>query len=421
MRLFCFKTPIVSFLLLIVGLLTADASEPEHRIALVIGNGAYTHTGALPNPANDARLVGSRLALLGFETMIFVDLGGSRMRRALRSYSERLIDLGPNTIGLIYYAGHGVQIRENNYLIPVDAQINKESDAGIEAIHLADVLNLLFDAQNKLNVIILDACRNNPFKKKIHVSATRLAAFDAPVGTLVAFAAATGRAALDGAGTNSPYAEALSTALLDPGLKVEDTFKRVSERVYMATGKQQLPWITAAVHGDYYLATSNSTPQDAAEKNSMTVAAREARELASTEVVAGSVDDTLKGRIAYFIEWRFFAGDNGAQALGPDAYANKLDYYGKKDVPREEVLRDKAHYYLRWPNRRFALVRDTLQVQEVAPGVFDVTFRFKFDVENTKKRSVGLSDMKLGLRKMGHDFVILRQDEVIQKRTVTDD
>lgn len=395
------------------------AAEADHRIALVIGNGAYKNTGPLKNPASDARLIASRLKSLGFETMLFADLEGSQMRRAVRAYSERLMQLGPNTIGLIYYAGHGVQIRENNYLIPVDAEINKESDAGLEAIHLADVMNMLFDAQNKLNVIVLDACRNNPFKKKIQAASSGLAGFDAPVGTLVAFAAGAGSVAFDGDGSNSPYAEALAAALLDPALKVEDTFKRVSERVYVSTEKKQLPWITAAVHGEYFLA-SNAVPQVVAANDRAGHRAGVPRSLPPVPSdISNNIDPELEGRIAYFIEWRFFAGDNGAQKLGPEAYAERLDYYGEVSVPREKVLDDKLKYYQRWPNRRFSLVRNTLKVKEVAQDVLEVVFDFKFDVENATKRSVGLSTMKLGLLKDGGDFIIFSQNEEIRDRKIS--
>jgi hypothetical protein len=443
-------------LLLGLALLGAALLEPaaalsaEHRVALVIGNASYQMVPPLKNPIRDARLIADRLQKIGFETLYFTDVDGKQMRRAFRAYSEKLAAYGRDTIGLIFFAGHGIQVRENNYLLPTDADIRKESDAGLEAVHLADVLNAIFEAANKLNVVVLDACRDNPYRKAMRTAGTGLAGFEAPVGTLVSFSTGPGKVASDGE-TNSPFAVALAAALQDPGLKIEDAFKRVSEQVYATTSREQLPWYTTSVHGDFFLArketaevasaprpgpetntppTARTPPRTADPPGGATIAKEEAKPKAAPpaatrpgqEQAAARVPphSDLDGRIAFFIEWKFFGSDNGARRLGPESYAETLDYYGKRAVPRDQVLKDKNKYYERWPNRRFALHRDTLQITERGPGTYDVRFDFKFDVENETRQSVGSSTMSLGLRRAGNDFVILSQDETVRERKITD-
>jgi hypothetical protein len=403
----------------------------EARLALIIGNADYTNIPKLKNPTRDARLIAQSLSRIGFETLLHSNTRGSDMRKAIKAYSDKLVAYGRNTIGLIYYAGHGIQVRENNYLLPVDADLRKESDAGIEAIHLADVLNTLFEAENKLNIVILDACRDNPYRKAMRAASLGLAGFQAPVGTLVAYSTGPGMTASDGEGDNSPFALALAAALADPTLKIEDAFKKTSERVYTATSRDQLPWFTTSVHGDFFLGKPvNAQIADAGAKRSVpTVEGRRAggermegtpakQSVLGAEPGRQSTDAEIEGRIAFFIEWKFFGSDNGARRLGPESYAEVLDYYGKVAVPRDQVLKDKDAYYMRWPNRRFSLLRETLQIRQLTVGSYDVRFGFKFDVESEKRHSVGSSNMSLGLRRTGNDFVILWQDEVVTERNL---
>lgn len=428
------------FLTLAILFAPLHCAVAEGRVALVIGNSSYKHAPILKNPVADARLLADQLKLLGFDVLLHVDLDGAAMRRAIRIYSDRLTKSGPDSIGLIFYAGHGIQVRENNYLIPIDAELRKESAAGLEAVHLADVLNTLYEAANKLNIVILDACRDNPFRKSMKAASFGLAGFEAPLGTLVSYSTSPNKVASDGVGEHSPFAIALHESLQDPNLKIEDVLKRVSERVYSSTSRKQLPWHTTSVHGDYYLArirapetASSASPPagwdqahsklPSTSTNSPTSSTRTVNDAATDEGPISrpkSVTETIEGRIAYFIEWKFFGSDNGARRLGEDSYAETLDfYYGKASVARNEVLADKERYYKRWPNRRFSLDRETLRVDETQPGLFDVQFNFRFDVENERKHSEGNSTMALRLRRLGNDFIILAQDEIIREREIT--
>lgn len=392
------------------------AKEREHRVALVIGNSKYTTIPELRNPGSDARLIAAQLRRIGFETQEYVDADSKSMRRAVKLFSDTLSRKGRNTIGFVFYAGHGMQVRENNYLLPIDVEIKKESDLGLEVLHLADVLNALFEAENKLNIVVLDACRDNPLRRTLRTAGFGLAGFDAPVGTIVSYSTGPGKVAYDGAGDNSPFSAQLATAIADPALKIEDAFKRTSERVFEITQRRQLPWYTSAVHGEFFLAQSlplSSAPPD------RTVVGQAGTSRSPGD--SGGVAPGIQDRVAFYIDWKFFASDNGAKRLGPDAYEPLLRaYYGKRMVPREQVLLDKDKYYARWPNRRFSLLRDTLRVSEVEPGLYDVAFEFRFDVESDTRQSQGRSRMSLGLRRIGSDFVIAWQDEKISERTLID-
>ena len=146
--------------LLIVALLVPSASAHAlQRIALVIGNSAYEHTSKLKNPTNDAKLMAKTLKLLGFEVILQVNASQKTMKRAVSTYLRRIDESGPETIGLVYFAGHGLQVAGENFLIPIDAKIEREGDVGIEAVSASEVLSGMRLARNRLNIIILDACR----------------------------------------------------------------------------------------------------------------------------------------------------------------------------------------------------------------------------------------------------------------------
>lgn len=218
------------------------------RVALVIGNGRYADS-PLTNPSNDAKAVAGALEGLGFEVLEFHDLDQRGMKRAILSFGERL-DAG--SIGLFYYAGHGMQVQGRNYLIPIGAQITGEADTEIEAVDVAAVLAKMENAHNRLNIVILDACRNNPFARSWRSTAAGLAMIDAPNGTLVAYATSPGRVAADGEGANGVYTESLIKYVLTPGLRIEDVFKRVRTEVREKTSGAQIPWESSSLEGDFY-------------------------------------------------------------------------------------------------------------------------------------------------------------------------
>lgn len=235
-------------------------SPIERRVALVIGNGAYD-VGPLRNPTNDARDVAKALTQIGFEVIHKENLTQNEMKRAIRGFGEKLRGGG---VGLFYFAGHGIQVNGQNYLIPVGATINSEHEVEYESVDLGLVLAQMENAQNELNLLILDACRNNPFARSFRSSNRGLAPIIAPSGTLIAYATAPGSVASDGSGVNGLYTEALLVALRVPGLKIEDVFKRVRVALEEKTGGKQVPWESTSLTGDFYfIKTENAvTPID---------------------------------------------------------------------------------------------------------------------------------------------------------------
>jgi uncharacterized caspase-like protein/formylglycine-generating enzyme required for sulfatase activity len=230
----------------------------ETRIALVIGNSSYT-AGSLPNPANDARMIGDTLKGLGFEVIPRTNADQTTMKRAIQEFGERLEKAGPAAVGLFYYAGHGVQLNGKNYLIPTTAHIEREGDVEIEAVSADWVIEQMRYARNRLNIMILDACRNNPF---IHnsrgIGGNGLATIEAPAGILIAYSTAPGSVATDGSGRDSPYAEALSHAMRDVHEPVEQVFKHVRVGVMDATSGNQVPWESSSLTGDFYFAAAQN-------------------------------------------------------------------------------------------------------------------------------------------------------------------
>lgn len=240
----------------IISLLTlvwsATPSLAQKRIALVIGNSNYTKLQSLPNPGNDSQLMAQTLRKLGFDVISAVDADRISISRAVRKFGKALRASGKDTVGLFYYAGHGVQARGENYLIPLGAEVDDEADLDVEAIATSVVLAQMEAAGNVLNLVILDACRNNPFKGRMRSSSRGLVRLNAASGSLVAFAAAPGQVASDGNDENSPYTKALVASMQIPGLSVEQMFKRVRVAVETQTNRQQTPWEESSLRGDFF-------------------------------------------------------------------------------------------------------------------------------------------------------------------------
>ena len=233
-------------------LVVSMEASAEKRVALVVGNSAYTNISPLSNPRNDAELIAQTLREVGFEVVTAIDADRRTMGRAIRQFGKALRLAGKDAVGLFYFAGHGVQARGTNYLIPVGAVVEDHADLEIEALSASNILTQMESAGNKLNLVILDACRNNPFKATFRSSERGLARVTAASGSLVAFAAAPGQVAADGRGKNSPYTAALVDAMRQPGLQVEQVFKRVRVRVERETGGAQTPWEESSLRGNFY-------------------------------------------------------------------------------------------------------------------------------------------------------------------------
>lgn len=234
----------------------------EQRIALVIGNSKYPNA-PLKNPANDAKDMAAALRKLGFEVISKTDATQKEMNRAIVQFGEKL---RANTVALFYYAGHGMQVRGKNYLIPIDAQIASEASARAEAVDVDTVMDQL--SVSPLNIVILDACRNNPFERRFRSVGGGLAQMDAPRGSLIAYATAPGKVASDGNGKNGLYTRELLKHIQTPGLSLESVFKRVRNGVIEGSGEAQTPWESSSLTGDFYFRPGEggaipATPQPA--------------------------------------------------------------------------------------------------------------------------------------------------------------
>jgi len=227
----------------------------ERRTALVIGNGSY-EAGPLKNPVNDATDMAAALKRMGFDVILKRNATLQEMDESIRDFGSRLKRGGE---GLFFYAGHGIQIGGKNYLIPIGAKINKETDAKYQAIDAEMVLDEMANAGNRVNIVILDACRDNPLGRSLRSAGRGLAIIaDAPQGTFITYSTSPGKTAADGEGRNSPYTAALIRHMHEPGLPVEQVFKKVRQSLSKTTGGQQIPWELSSLQGDFFFNPAES-------------------------------------------------------------------------------------------------------------------------------------------------------------------
>ena len=224
---------------------TADS---RRRFALVIGNANYTNLPKLINAVNDVRLISKSLRSAGFQVSAHENLDLSGMQNAIRSFGDQL---GKDDVGLVYFAGHGVQVKGKNYLIPVKENIKKSFEVPSNAIDVDLLISTLENVKNDLNIVILDSCRSS-FPGETRGTTRGLATIEAAKGTFIAFATAPGKEALDGSGSNSPYTKHLSRILGQKGLPLELVFKEVRKAVVAETNGEQVPWENSSLMGDFY-------------------------------------------------------------------------------------------------------------------------------------------------------------------------
>src|SRR3954470_2241909 len=237
-----FRHALLKFIVPTALLLGTQSAFAESRLALVIGQSAYRSVPALPNPANDARAVTQMLTDSGFEVSTTADLSQGQMREAVSDFAGKVAAKGADTVALVFYAGHGLQIDGENYLVPVDVDPKREADIPIQAVRLNDVLNTLTSVPSKMRILMLDACRNNPFPDISKSAGGGLAIVDAKIGapgTFLSFSTSPGAVAEDGTGADSPYTTALLATAREPNIPIEETFKRVRLAVNKATEGRQ--------------------------------------------------------------------------------------------------------------------------------------------------------------------------------------
>jgi uncharacterized caspase-like protein len=217
-------------------------------LALVIGNAGYKNS-PLRNPTNDADLISNALSSSGFIVSRYDNLTYTKMREVVRTFGEKL---SRGDVGLFYFSGHAVQYRGKNYLLPINDDLKHPNEIPSTALDIDFVLAKMETAKNDLNIVILDACRNNPLGSEARNLDRGLTTISAAKGTFIAFATSPGNVALDGTGRNSPYTKNLAQAILKGGLTLEQVFKEVRRNVISETNSQQVPWENSSILGDFY-------------------------------------------------------------------------------------------------------------------------------------------------------------------------
>ena len=278
------------------------------RIALLIGNGAYTETTRLRNPPNDVADMAQALERLGFEVLLLVDGDKLTIERGIRAFGELLTGA---EVGLFFYAGHGLQVNGRNYIVPTNAKLVHERDLLFEAIDVGLPISIMEQSGVPMSLVILDACRDNPLARTLARSIRSLgrstkvgrglASIEGARGTLIAYGAAPGDIAADGDGRNSPFTAALLRWIGAPRLEIGLMFRRIRESVIAATNGHQVPWVSEALVGEFYFAGAASpaaadsaapaTTQKAALPPPPAKAAPEPRTVPEPDQVRPSSDD----------------------------------------------------------------------------------------------------------------------------------
>lgn len=317
------------------------SAHADNRVALVIGNAAYEEA-PLRNPVNDARAMAAALEGFGFEVIRIENATKLEMERAVVQFTSRLTE---DSSGLFYYAGHGVQIKGRNYLVPVGTRFQSQQEARIESVGVDLVLDELAYAGNRLNIVVLDACRNNPFERRLRGASRGLAAIDAARGTLIAYATAPGSVALDGENRNGLYTEELLRALGKPGLQIEEVFKQVRIGVAGRTNQQQIPWESSSLTGNFVFnpVSTNASPATLTARRSETIFWESAERIGTAGAYRAYLEEYPDGVFAKLATIRIAELDTGAPAMGGrvatiETQSQSSSPTQSQDIRREEPL-----------------------------------------------------------------------------------
>lgn len=461
------KTKVVQHFWLFVSFcLITGPSFGSERIALVIGNSHYHHNASLKNPGNDARAVSEGLSDVGFEVTVKLDLTGADMRRELAIFAEKAINA---TDALIFYAGHGIEVSGENYLVPVDAKLETDTSVSFEAIPLK-LLSQAVSSASGIKMIILDACRDNPFaddmvrRLQTRTVGRGLAPIEPTKGVLIAYSAEGGSVAQDGEGKNSPFATSLLNKIRQPGLEIGWLFREITSEVLRATDERQRPFLYGSLPSEpiYFLPPTHKeiikpkfeveTETEAeAEKawnaisrsdspamikifiklypDTLYTAFAKARlqELEGLAQQAPSVEErfneavaarekqkSLKRRAEEFIKHKFLGSSRTDRAHYEEVYADRVDFHGTSNASLEFVVNDKQAYFRRWPNFDYVYRSGEFEILSSAePMLISARIIMSFYVENSKKRVQGVVEGSYMLRGQDNGFRIISESSRI--------
>jgi formylglycine-generating enzyme required for sulfatase activity len=299
--------PRLVFAALVGMVCVVSPASAERRVALVIGNSAYQHTPRLDNPRSDANLMADTVRGLGFALVgngAQVDLDKAAFDDILQKFGDQMVGAD---VALFYYAGHGVQVRGSNYLVPVNANPTREADVLLQAVDTSLVLAAMEGSGTKLNLVLLDACRNNPFAGRgLRGAEGGLAQMRAPEGTLISYATQPGNVAFDGDAGHSPYTNALARTIRKAGLDLFQAFNEVGLSVMQATGNSQQPWVSASpIKGTFHFVISGEvtiTPPSAGRMSDAAeawAATQNSTSIGVLQAFADRYENTVYGRMAH--------------------------------------------------------------------------------------------------------------------------
>lgn len=397
-----------SVLFLLVLLVPVSAARAEKRIALVVGNASYQNVTPLANAQNDAVLIAETLRSVGFSLVgggAQVNLDKAAFDKAVQSFGNQLIGAD---VALFYYAGHGVQIRGSNYLVPISANPVREADVDFQMLDVALILRQMEGSGTKLNLVILDACRNNPFGGRgLRSTDSGLAQIRAPEGTLLSYATQPGNVALDGAGNHSPYSQALAETIRKPGLDVFQTFNQVGLLVKRTTGGSQQPWVSSSpIDGSFYFAGQKEERREPPREDRIAALPQPPPPAPSPQAspprVSSSVQTLEQRALAFVANDMARSAGSAAQylAYARQAIEDQVDYYGKLTA-RADVLKDKERYVARWPVRSYTLRSDTIRADcNETNSTCRVSGLLDFSLSNPSdgRKSAGASSFEFGIR-----------------------
>ena len=288
----------IKVIFLSISLCLTCSAFAEERIALVVGNGAYNSVSPLENPVSDAMLIARKLEGLGFQVKLLTDSNLIELKKGISHFGRELRAAGKGATGLFYYAGHGVQSFGANYLLPVDTSLTDAADLDLVAVEASSILRQMFSAKNKTNIVILDACRNNPLVDIPEFGDNGLAEMKAPTGTYLSYATSPGKVALDGSYGHSPFTAALAQEMTIPGAPIEQVFKKVRVKVLQQTGGAQIPWDTSSLTNQFYFTQPIVLSEAEMAEQRMWDSAKFSRDILQITLFLRSYPDSLHGNEA---------------------------------------------------------------------------------------------------------------------------
>jgi uncharacterized caspase-like protein len=334
---------LLSAFLTLFDVITASAASGEPRLALVIGQSTYRAVPALPNASNDARRMSELLGSAGFDVTAAANLSQGDMRQAISDFANKVTASGPGAVALVFYAGHGLQIDGENYLVPVDVDPRREADIPLQAVRLNDLMNTLGALPTRMRIFMLDACRNNPFPALSGVTPHGLAMVDTKAGasgSFISYSTSPGSEAEDGNGDDSPYTTAVLQIAKEPNLPIEEAFKRIRVAVNRATDGRQTPWESSSLTSDFkFFGADAGQPPETTPKPATPSTP------AGAKATADDWKRTLQGKDARVAYEMVIADDSVA------AYEAYVGLFAQASVaPRVRSLLERRREMMAWAN-----------------------------------------------------------------------